>query len=80
MVAAGLEMAVNLGDSVGPLQRAHIHEGSQLPGGSTTDFRLDWTHTFGTIRIEVKAGVVYIDGEPVQRAFHTATDPCITSR
>jgi hypothetical protein len=80
MAATGLEMAVNLGDSVGPLQRAHIHEGSQLPGGSTTEFRLDWTHTFGTIRIEVKAGVVYIDGEPVQPALHTATDPCVTSK
>lgn len=80
MAEAGLEMAVNLGDSVGPLQRAHIHEGSQLPGGSTAGFRLDWTNTFGTKRIEVKAGVLYIDGEPVQRAFLTATDPRVTSK
>lgn len=80
MAAAGLEMAVSLGDSVGPLHRAHIHDGSQLPGGSTAEFRLDWTQTCGTIRIEVKAGVVYIDGQPVQRAFHPATDPCVKSR
>ena len=80
MAAAGLEMAVSLGDSVGPLQRAHIHEGSQLPGGSTAEFRLDWTHTFGTMRIEVKAGVVYIDGQPVRPALQTVTDPRVTSR
>lgn len=80
MAATGLGMAVNLGDSVGPLHRAHIHEGSQLPGGRTTEFRLDWTHTFGTIRIEVKAGVVYIDGQPVQPALSTLTVPRVASR
>lgn len=52
-------------DAVGLLQRAHTHEGSQLPGSAVPDFRLDWTHAFGTIRIEVKAGVVYVDGDPV---------------
>lgn len=51
--------------AVALLQRAHIHEGSQLPGSSVQDFRLDWTHAFGTIRIEVKAGVIYVDGDPV---------------
>ena len=71
---------MNFGDSVGSLQRAHIHEGSQLPGGGTTEFRLDWTHAFDTIRNEVKAGVVNIDGEPVQRAFQIETEPRVTSR
>ena len=69
-------MAVNLGDSVGPLHRAHIHEGSQLPGGSAAEFRLDWTHTFGTIRIEIKAGVVYVDDQPVVPALDTSARPC----
>lgn len=50
---------------MGQLQRAHTHEGSQLPGSSIPDFRLDWTHAFGTIRIEVKAGVIYVDGDLV---------------
>ena len=80
MAATGLEMAVNLGDSAGPLHRAHIHEGDQLPGESTTEFRLDWTHTFGNIRIEVKAGLVYIDGQPVQPAVNSLTVPRVASR
>jgi hypothetical protein len=66
MASTGLEMAVSLRNTVGPLQRAHIHEGSQLPGGGSTEFRFDWTHAFGTIRIEVISGVVYVDGKPVQ--------------
>ena len=70
-------MAVNLGDSVGPLHRAHIHEGSQLPGGGAAEFRMDWTHSFGTIRIEIKAGVVYVDGQPVQPALSTSAVSCI---
>ena len=80
MAATGLGMAVSLGDSVGPLHRAHIHEGSQLPGGSTIEFRLDWTHTFGTMRLEVKAGVAYIDGQPVQAAVSALAVPRVASR
>lgn len=80
MATAGLEMALNLGDSGGPLQRAHIHEGSQLPGDSTAEFRLDWTHAFGTIRIEVKAGIVYIDGQPVQTSINSLKVPGTTCR
>lgn len=68
-------MAVKPSDSVGPLHRAHIREGSQLPGGSSTDFRLDWAHTFGTMRIKVKAGVVYVDGHPVVPALDTSARP-----
>jgi hypothetical protein len=70
---------VNLGDSVGPLHRAHIHEGSQLPGGSVAEFRMDWNHAFGTIRIEVRSGVVYVDGQPVVPALSTSTVSCIAS-
>lgn len=73
-------MAVNRGNSVDPLQRAHIHEGSQRAGGSSREFRQDWTHTFGTIRTEVKARVVHIDGESVQRGLQTATDSCVKPR
>ena len=75
MASTGLEMAVSLRDSVGPLQRAHIHEGSQLPGGGSTEFRLDWTHAFGTIRIEVISGVVYVDGQTVQIAAPAMAGP-----
>lgn len=70
---------MNLGDSVGPLHRAHIHEGSQLPGGSAGEFRLDWTHSFGTIRIEVRSGVVYVDSQPVEPALGTSAVSCIAS-
>lgn len=62
----GLAVAVSFKDTVGPLQRAHTHEGSQLSGRSTADFRLEWTHAFGTMCIEVKAGVVWVNGEQVQ--------------
>lgn len=66
---------MNLGDSVGPLHRAHIHEGSQLPGGGAAEFRMEWTHMFGTIHIEVRAGVVYVDGQPVEPALNTSAVP-----
>lgn len=68
-------MAMKPNDSPGPLHRAHIREGSQLPGGGSTDFRLDWAHTFGTMRIEVKAGVVYVDDHPVVPALDTSARP-----
>lgn len=66
---------MNLGDSVGPLHRAHIHEGSQLAGGSAAELRMEWTHMFGTICIEVKAGVVYVDGQPVEPALDPSARP-----
>lgn len=69
-------MAMKSSDSAGPLHRAHIREGSQLPGGGGTEFRLDWTHTFGTMRIKVKAGVVCVDGLPVVPALDTSARPC----
>ncbi len=79
MASTGLEMAVSLRDSVGPFHRAHIHEGSQLPGGGSTEFRLDGTHAFGTIRIEVISGVVYVDGQPVQIAAPAMAGPSVLS-
>lgn len=39
-----------------------------MPGAGVGDFTVKWVHAYGVMRIEVRAGQVYVDGEVVQLA------------
>lgn len=51
-----------------PVKRSQTGAGGDLLGGLATDFVVDWVHAYGVMRIEVKAGQVYVDGRVVRPA------------
>jgi hypothetical protein len=45
--------------------RQHGRDGLELQGSGGQDFSVEWHHAFGSMVIEVRSGVVMVDGEVV---------------
>ena len=79
MAQTSMELAVTVQQQGGLVHRTHRETGADLPGRSVSDFRIDWVHAFGTIRIEVKAGEVCVDGRVVRPEYVYGKEKAIRS-
>ena len=66
LAATHLGLAMSAQAPQPPVQRSQTGAGGDLPGGPAMDFTFDWVHAYGVMRIEVKAGQIYVDGRVVQ--------------
>lgn len=73
IASAPLGLVVTIQQPRGAVHRSNTCDGADLPGGVANEFSLDWPYAFGVIRIEVRGGQVYVDGEVVQVAGKTAS-------